>query len=117
MVRERMGTRFVEIFAALVLAGAACWGQGIITTVAGSYSGSKTADGGLAVNTLIPNVGGIALDNQGNLYLWDGASSKIKKVDTSGILTTIAGNGTAGYAGDGGPATSAEIFASSGSFP
>ena len=97
-----MKTRLVEILGGLALTVAACSGQGIITTVAGSYSGSKTSDGGLAVNTLIQGVGGIALDNQGNLYIWDGSSSKVKKVDTSGILTTIAGNGTAGYSGDGG---------------
>jgi uncharacterized protein (TIGR03437 family) len=71
----------------------------------------------LAINTLLPSAGGIAFDKQGNLYIWDDSSSKIKKVDTSGIITTIAGNGTPGYSGDGGPATSAELFASSGSFP
>ena len=109
------------VLARLVLSAAACAGQGIITTVAGSYSGSNTSDGGLAINTRLPSAGGIAFDKQGNLYIWDDSSSKIKKVDikvdTSGIITTIAGNGTPGYAGDGGPASSAELFASSGSFP
>ncbi len=112
-----MRIKLVEIVAGLALTGAACSGQGIITTVAGSYTGSNTSDGGLAVNTLIQGVGGIALDKQGNLYIWEDSSSKVKKVDTSGIITTIAGNGTPGYGGDGGPAINAEIFSSSGSFP
>lgn len=112
-----MRVTFTEIMIAFAVSIAVSGGQGIITTVAGSYSSSNTADGGLAINTLIPGVGGIALDKAGNLYIWDEASSKVKKVNTSGIISTVAGNGTAGYAGDGGPAISAEIFSSSGSFP
>jgi hypothetical protein len=52
------------------------------------------------------------LDRLGNLYIWDGASGKVLKVNTAGVITTVAGNGNFGYTGDGGPATSAQLFAS-----
>jgi uncharacterized protein (TIGR03437 family) len=50
----------------------------------------------------------MVIDKQGNLYFWDGA--QIKKVNTAGTMSTFAGNGQSGYTGDGGPATSAELF-------
>jgi uncharacterized protein (TIGR03437 family) len=93
------------------LAAGLCNGQGTITTVAGSSKCCNSADGGQAVNTWLPSTGGITLDRSGNLYIWDGQSSKVRKVDTSGVITTVAGNGIPGYTGDGGPATAAEIFA------
>jgi uncharacterized protein (TIGR03437 family) len=57
--------------------------------------------------------GALALDTAGNLYVCDG-SSRIRKISTAGIITTVAGNGSAGYAGDGGPATSAMLSSPSG---
>ena len=106
----------VFTFAAAVFAAAVCQAQGIITTVAGSYTGSNTSDGGLAINTKLPGADGIVFDKQGNLYIWDTQESKIKKVDTSGVITTFAGNGSFGFSGDGGPAVNAEIFSNAGSF-
>jgi sugar lactone lactonase YvrE len=84
---------------------------GIITTVAGNGSaeGGPLGDGGLAINA---NIGAwsIAVDGSGNLYIGDTDYSRIRKVDAgTGIITTIAGNGTFGFSGDGGPATSAEL--------
>ena len=82
--------------------------NGIITTVAGirlGYSG----DGGPATSALLNNPGAVAVDAAGNLYIADSGNSRIRKVDTNGIITTVAGNGTAGFAGDGGAATSAQI--------
>ena len=53
---------------------------------------------------------GIAIDNAGNLYFAETANNRVRKVASgTGIISTIAGNGTAGYAGDGGPATNAEL--------
>jgi uncharacterized protein YjdB len=87
---------------------------GIITTVAGiafpnPASPTESGDGGPASEAGLPSPIGIALDSAGNLYIADG-SARIREVfaDT-GIINTIAGNGTYGYSGDGGPATSAEL--------
>jgi len=86
--------------------------SGIISTVAGNGTPAYTGDGGPATSaSLFPNgpMGGLAVDAAGNLYISDGENHVVRKVDTSGIIRTIAGNGTAGYSGDGGPATSAMI--------
>ena len=85
--------------------------SGIITTVAGSTSGAAGfgGDGGAATAALLNSPTGIAVDATGNLYISDGSNNRIREVHTSGIINTIAGNGTAGYSGDGGAAISAEI--------
>src|SRR5215472_13268368 len=75
-----------------------------IATVAGS---ANTGDGSLATLAQIGNIQGIALDRMGNTYLSDADHSLIRKIDTKGIITTIAGIGTVGFSGDGGPAASA----------
>jgi sugar lactone lactonase YvrE len=82
---------------------------GIITTIAGNGTGSYSGDGGQATAAEIADPPGIVLDPAGNLYIADYLNNRIRKVATSGIITTIAGNGTAGYSGDGGQATAAEI--------
>jgi len=81
---------------------------GIITTVAGNGNNSSSGDGGLAVNAAISSPHGIGVDTQGNLYIPDFAA-RVRKVSTSGIIITIAGNGTPGYSGDGGPALSGQL--------
>jgi len=82
---------------------------GIISTVAGSGTAGYSGDGGhaTAANLLFPS--GVALDVAGNIYIADEGNNRIRKVNTSGIITTIAGNGTSGYAGDGSNATAAEL--------
>jgi len=52
---------------------------------------------------------GVAFDSAGNFYIADYYSARIRKVSTSGIITTVAGNGVMGYSGDNGPATAAEL--------
>ena len=82
--------------------------DGIITTVAGG--GNDTlGDGGLATEALLNNPYGITMDVAGNLYIADCYNNRIRKVDTDGIITTVAGNGTNGYTGDGGFAVEAQI--------
>ena len=77
-----------------------------ISTVAGS---SSLGDGGPAIQAQIGTVNGVAVDRFGNVYLSDTGHNCVRKVDSSGAITTVAGNGIAGFSGDGGPATSAQL--------
>ena len=85
--------------------------SGIITTIAGngfySYSGTSGNGGPADSATIYPT--DVMSDGLGNVYISDYGSSSIRKVNTLGIITAIAGNGTAGFSGDGGMATSAEL--------
>ena len=83
--------------------------MGIITTFAGNGDYSFYGDGGPASSAAIFRPSGTAFDNAGNLYIADSSNNRVRVVNTSGIISTVAGNGTAGYGGDGGPATSAEL--------
>jgi gliding motility-associated-like protein len=86
---------------------------GIITTVAGNGVMGYTGDGGPATAAEISFPGAVVLDNAGNFYFGD-YNMVIRKVDPSGIITTYAGTGVAGYTGDGGPAQNAEIYLTEG---
>ena len=80
---------------------------GIISTIAGNGTPTSTGDGGPAsIATVVPLT--ICLDSKGNIFILD-SMSKIRKIDTYGIISTVAGNGSPGFSGDGGPATSAAI--------
>jgi len=81
---------------------------GIISTVAGNHTSGYSGDGGLATAAQLANVKGLAVDLAGNLYIGDGASH-VREVNSAGIISTIAGNGQNGNAGDGGPGTAAAI--------
>jgi hypothetical protein len=85
--------------------------QGTITTVAGVKGQSGFAgDGGPATSALLgEEVYGATTDAAGNIYIADTSNQRIRKVNTSGIITTIAGTGIAGFTGDGGPATQARL--------
>jgi sugar lactone lactonase YvrE len=84
---------------------------GIITTVAGNGTAGYTGDGDAATSAELNEPIDVALDSSGNLYIVDQYNNCIRKVTSStGIITTVAGNGTAGYSGDGGAATSAELY-------
>jgi len=84
--------------------------NGIITTIAGNGVAAYSGDGGLATAASINGPKGIAIDNSGNLYIAEYNTSVIRMVNNKGIINTVAGNGLLGYSGDGGPATSAELF-------
>jgi hypothetical protein len=83
--------------------------SGIITTFAGKDTAGYRGDGGPATAALLDNPVAIAIDHSGNVYIADDHNHVVRKVDTSGIITTFAGNDTLGYRGDGGPATAAEL--------
>ena len=80
---------------------------GIISTVAGTGVIGFSGDNGLAVGaTINPGAGGLALDGQGNFYFGDGNNDRVRRVDTNGVITTVAGGGSGG---DGGPAATARL--------
>jgi sugar lactone lactonase YvrE len=80
-----------------------------ITTVVGTGTAGFAGDSGAATSAELDLPGGIAIDGSGNLYIADQVNHRVRKVDASGTITTIAGNGTGGYSGDNGAATSAEL--------
>ncbi|MEI6766500.1 MAG: T9SS type A sorting domain-containing protein [Bacteroidota bacterium] len=83
---------------------------GIITTVAGNGTAGYSGNGGPATSASLNGPDGITLDSAENMYISDDYNNVIRKVTKStGIITTIAGTGTAGYSGDGGLATSAKL--------
>lgn len=86
----------------------------IIATYAGNATQGYSGDGGAAVAAMLNEPALMAVDAAGNVYVSDIASHTIRKISTSGIITTIAGTGTAGYNGDGIPATTAQLNTPSG---
>jgi hypothetical protein len=83
--------------------------SGIITTVAGNGNYGDSGDGGPATSAQLSDPYSVAVDGAGNVFIADTDSSRIRRVSPSGIITTVAGNGSYGYSGDGGPATSAQL--------
>lgn len=84
--------------------------DGSISTVAGTGAPGYSGDGGPAVNAQINTPTGICADSYGNLYIADVGNQRIRMVNASGIITTLAGNGSKGYGGDGGPAINASFY-------
>ncbi len=83
---------------------------GVITTVAGTRTAGYNGDGGLATTAQLHLPRGVAVDGAGNLYIADTLNNRIRMVSAAtGIITTVAGNGTAGYGGDNGPAVNAAL--------
>ncbi len=82
---------------------------GMITTIAGTGVAGFSGDNGPALNARISHPIGIAVDKRGNVYIGDADNYRVRRVDTAGIITTIAGVGSGGYSGDGGAATAAHI--------
>jgi hypothetical protein len=108
----------VALLMALALLGVAGRAQaqsvGVIRTIAGGGA-SDPGDGGPALDAVLANPGGLARDAAGNLYIADTAHHRIRRIETAtGVITTVAGTGAAGYGGDGGAATSALLNAPQG---
>jgi sugar lactone lactonase YvrE len=83
--------------------------DGIIHTIAGTGEQGFNGDGGAAAQAQLANPSAIAVDGAGNIYIADFSNHRIRKIDTEGIITTVAGTGTPEYNGDGIPATTANI--------
>jgi trimeric autotransporter adhesin len=82
---------------------------GVITTVAGNGTAGFSGDGGTAAAALLNYPADVAVDTANNLYIADSLNARIRRVDASGVIRTIAGGGTSETAGDGGPATAARL--------
>jgi sugar lactone lactonase YvrE len=83
--------------------------SGIIATIAGTGVGSYSGDGGPATGAGVNAVTGVAADAGGVIYIADKGNEKVRKISAAGLISTLAGNGMAGYSGDGGSAAAAEL--------
>ena len=98
-----------SVFIGIVFAASALSQQYTITTIAGSPNNPGFAgDSGSAVGSQLNFPFGLAVDKTGTLYIADGLNNRVRKV-SGGVITTVAGNGTAGFTGDNASATSAEL--------
>ena len=93
--------------------------NGIITAVAGNGQWGFSGDGGTATQAKLHAPMAVAADSAGNIYIADTGNNRVRKIDTNGIITTVAGSGGSGYygggfSGDGGPATEASLYYPSG---
>ncbi len=84
---------------------------GVVNTIAGTGACKYTGDGGPASSATLNNPQGIAFDGSGNLFIADNGNNVIRRIDANGNISTYAGNGNAGFSGDAGAATSAELNA------
>jgi trimeric autotransporter adhesin len=84
--------------------------SGIITTIAGNGAPGYSGDGGPATAAELNDPYGAAVDGGGNIYIADMQNQRIRKIDPSGTITTVVGDGVAGFSGDGGPASAARIW-------
>ena len=82
---------------------------GVIETLAGTGAVGYGGDGGPASRAFFRFPRGVAADTSGNIYVADSRDHRIRKIDSEGTITTLAGNGEPGYSGDGGPATLARL--------
>jgi uncharacterized protein (TIGR03437 family) len=89
---------------------------GIITAFAGNEIGGFSGDGGKATSAQLYSPTGVTMDNAGNLLIADKFNNRIRSVSPGGNITTIAGNGTAGFSGDNGLATAAALYNPTGVF-
>jgi sugar lactone lactonase YvrE len=100
--------RFFVTLCLFVLSRMCVYAQ-VIVTVAGTGMGGYSGDGGPATNATMKQANDLAFDKDGNFYFSDDGVPRIRKVTSTGIITTVAGNGTSGYCCDGFPATLAQL--------
>jgi hypothetical protein len=81
-----------------------------MTVVAGTGSCGFSGDGGPAAAAQLDNPNGLAFDSAGNLFVADSSNQRIRRIDRSGNISTVAGTGTPGFSGDGGPGINAKLY-------
>lgn len=109
-MRQEAGRWACALLFMAVGSSARCWGQGLlINTVAGNGTSGYSGDNGPAAQAEIFGSAGVAVDSVGNVYIADINNNRVRKVAANGLISTVAGNGTPGYTGDGGLAINAEI--------
>src|SRR5438552_1914125 len=91
------------------VAAAADSAPAAVTTVAGDGEDAARGDGGPAVSAALGRPRGVAFDGQGDLFIADADNNRVRRVSPAGTITTVAGTGVAGFGGDGGPATAAQL--------
>lgn len=88
--------------------------DGTITSFAGTGEPRYAGDGGPATSAPLNSPQGLAFDSEGNLYIADTLNDRVRRVDPEGMITTVAGSGIRGFAGDGGPARVAALSLAAG---
>ncbi len=88
--------------------------SGIIYTIAGVGAPGYTGDGGPATTACIDDPSGVAVDDYGNVFITEFRNNCVRKIDASGMISTLAGNGTGAFSGDGGPASNAQLWCPAG---
>ena len=88
--------------------------QGTVVTIAGTGDAGYAGDGGMATSARLDSPQAVAVRGDGSIYIADTRNNRVRRVDRQGIITTAAGTGVAGFSGDGGPATDAQLNAPAG---
>ncbi len=83
--------------------------SGTISTFAGNGNKTYAGDGAAATGASLARPRGLSVDASGNIYVADSDNHRIRMIATTGVVTTLAGNGSQGYTGDGGPAVNASL--------
>ena len=114
-MRRRLSIYREFLFACLTLLTAVAWAQPQITYKINTLAGSRVIETGIqAVQAQLNMPGAVAVDGSGNLYIADSRNNSVRKVDSTGTITTVAGTGEYGFGGDGGPAVLALLRSPSG---
>ena len=107
-MRRRLSIYREFLVACLTFLTAVAWAQPQITYKINTLAGSRVIENGIqAVQAQLNRPGAVAVDGSGNLYIADSRNNSVRKVDSTGTITTVAGTGEYGFGGDGGPAVQA----------
>ena len=110
LLRSGGGVRAVKVILCVALFAAAAMAQSSTSYGIDTFAGLRVSgDGGPAVEAWLDNPRGVAVDLAGNLYIADSYNHRVRRVDATGTITTIAGTGERGFSGDGGPASQAQL--------